>query len=66
MECINQTDVHERSRQVQLIGTIYRSAAKVAIWFGSADPEDGFLIDKMRKWNRKIDDKQRIGRSLSI
>ncbi|CAN9099956.1 unnamed protein product [Alternaria alternata] len=32
--CINQSDVNERSQQVQLMGEIYNSAQEVFIWLG--------------------------------
>ena len=32
--CINQSDVNERSQQVQLMGEIYSSAQEVFIWLG--------------------------------
>jgi hypothetical protein len=36
--CINQMDSAERSQQVMLMGTLYRSANQVNIWLG---PKDG-------------------------
>jgi hypothetical protein len=33
--CINQSDIDERSLQVQEMGHIYRGAARVHIWLGS-------------------------------
>lgn len=32
--CINQQDLAERAQQVQLMGAIYRSAARVVVWLG--------------------------------
>ncbi|KAF2489606.1 hypothetical protein BU16DRAFT_424386, partial [Lophium mytilinum] len=32
--CINQTDISERSSQVQLMGTIYTHASRVIMWLG--------------------------------
>lgn len=32
--CINQKDEHERSEQVQLMGRIYREAARVVVFLG--------------------------------
>ncbi|PVH96900.1 HET-domain-containing protein, partial [Periconia macrospinosa] len=37
--CINQADIQERSQQVRLMNTIYRSAEIVAIWLGAAADE---------------------------
>jgi hypothetical protein len=39
--CLNQGDNMEKSQQVQLMGDIYRGAAKVDIWLGV--PDDGEL-----------------------
>jgi hypothetical protein len=38
--CIHQDDLEERSRQVQQMHEIYRSAKRVVIWLGEA-PADG-------------------------
>ncbi|KIW00151.1 uncharacterized protein PV09_08327 [Verruconis gallopava] len=35
--CIDQENVAERNRQVQIMGNIYKTAAKVLIWLGEAD-----------------------------
>lgn len=35
--CINQSDDEERGSQVALMGEIYRSATRTAIWLGEAD-----------------------------
>ncbi|OAL48930.1 HET-domain-containing protein, partial [Pyrenochaeta sp. DS3sAY3a] len=32
--CINQDDAKERSRQVELMGTIYRHSSRTIIWLG--------------------------------
>jgi hypothetical protein len=39
--CLNQADNMEKSQQVQLMGDIYRGAARVDIWLGV--PDDGKL-----------------------
>ncbi|KAF2249179.1 heterokaryon incompatibility, partial [Trematosphaeria pertusa] len=54
--CINQSDVHERSRQVRLMNTIYRSAEIVAIWLGQASHDSDLAFDKMKEWKVKFDD----------
>jgi hypothetical protein len=53
--CINQTDDHERSRQVRLMNTIYRSAEVVAIWLGPAEHASDLAFDKMKEWKARID-----------
>ncbi|OJD33896.1 het domain protein [Diplodia corticola] len=35
--CIDQSNDRERSRQVAMMGTIYRSARKVIVWLGEGD-----------------------------
>lgn len=35
--CINQEDIHERSRQVALMSEIYRQASLTMIWLGESD-----------------------------
>lgn len=53
--CINQADVHERSRQVRLMNTIYRSAEMVAIWLGPAAYDSDLAFDKMKEWKVRFD-----------
>ncbi|KAF1962080.1 HET-domain-containing protein, partial [Byssothecium circinans] len=53
--CINQADVHERSRQVRLMNTIYRSAEMVAIWLGPAAHDSDLAFDKMKEWKARFD-----------
>ncbi|KUJ23875.1 HET-domain-containing protein [Mollisia scopiformis] len=36
--CINQSDVSEKSSQVQLMGRIYSQSLHVLVWLGGADP----------------------------
>jgi hypothetical protein len=38
--CINQEDLDERGKQVQLMGVIYQQAKKVIVWLGPELPED--------------------------
>ncbi|RYO67586.1 hypothetical protein AA0113_g4446 [Alternaria arborescens] len=54
--CINQADVHERSSQVRLMNTIYRSAEMVAIWLGPAAHDSDLAFDKMREWKVRFDE----------
>jgi len=37
--CIDQENVTERSHQVNLMGTIYKSAKRVLVWLGPMEPE---------------------------
>jgi hypothetical protein len=43
--CINQTDVVEKSQQVQLMKDIYEGAAQVVVWLGPAADKSDQLID---------------------
>ena len=54
--CINQADVHERSSQVRLMNTIYRSAEMVAIWLGPAAQDSDLAFDKMKEWKVRFDE----------
>jgi hypothetical protein len=53
--CINQADVHKRSRQVRLMNTIYRSADVVAVWLGPAKQESDLAFNMMKEWKAKFD-----------
>lgn len=57
--CINQADVHERSKQVRLMNTIYRSAEIVAIWLGLAADDSDLAFDKMKEWKLRLDEMKR-------
>jgi hypothetical protein len=37
--CVNQSDLDERSRQVQHMNVIYNKAGRVTAWLGSGEPE---------------------------
>jgi hypothetical protein len=53
--CINQSDINERSSQVRLMNTIYRSAEIVAIWLGPKEHESDLAFDKMEEWKARFD-----------
>jgi hypothetical protein len=53
--CINQADVSERSHQVRLMNTIYRSAEIVAIWLGTAADESDLAFNMMEEWKARFD-----------
>jgi hypothetical protein len=46
--CIDQTDVQERSQQVQLMGQIYTSAVDMVIWLGPEREDTAFILAKIR------------------
>ena len=46
--CIDQRNVEERNRQVQLMGRIYSTATRVIIWLGQASPDIAEMLSPMR------------------
>jgi hypothetical protein len=42
--CIHQADVEERSRQVELMGLVYRKAREVLVWLGAHERIDHALL----------------------
>lgn len=46
--CINQSDLTERSSQVQQMRSIYRSATGVAAFIGAADDDSDYAMDLIR------------------
>lgn len=46
--CINQEDTEERNSQVDMMGEIYRSAARVFPWLGEGDDDTDWLIPLLR------------------
>ena len=47
--CIDQSDPHDKSRQVALMSEIYRKAQKVLGWLGGATPESRSAIRCLRQ-----------------
>lgn len=45
--CINQADVEERSRQVRLMGRIFRQASRVLMWVGEGDEHSDHACDRI-------------------
>ncbi|KAI0179874.1 heterokaryon incompatibility protein-domain-containing protein [Hypoxylon sp. FL1284] len=41
--CINQADLAERSRQVAMMGSVYKAAREVHVWLGKNNPSPEFL-----------------------
>ncbi|CAI9634610.1 hypothetical protein GT037_004159 [Alternaria burnsii] len=56
--CINQSDVRERSHQVQQMCRIYKSAQQVVVWLGEWPDVDTCLDPEecQRLWLRNLDD----------
>ncbi|KAL9612822.1 MAG: hypothetical protein Q9167_002605 [Letrouitia subvulpina] len=56
--CINQTDTHERSLQVQHMGDIYANAQRVLIWIGEdCNDEAAECFELIKKTNAYLTDK---------
>lgn len=65
--CINQDDISERGKQVQLMRTIYRSAEIVTIWLGPVQDDSDLVFEKMKEWKTKVDIlKQQHGDSIEL
>ena len=47
--CINQSDVVERSEQVQRMSDIYRYAKRVVVWLGPEAPWTGLFMETVRR-----------------
>jgi hypothetical protein len=45
--CINQQDGSEKSRQVQMMGSIFESAQRVVIWLGNRSKDSDLAMDTM-------------------
>lgn len=48
--CINQRNSDERSRQVAMMGEIFRHAATVRVWVGSEAKWTGFCLDELAEF----------------
>jgi hypothetical protein len=64
--CINQKDVVERGAQVQLMGSIYRSADRVIVWLGDDCNNSSLVMNWMGAEgpSRFIDDEHRFLNAL--
>jgi hypothetical protein len=47
--CINQRDIEERSKQVQLMQQIYKNARRVVIYIGEATPESDRAMNFLKQ-----------------
>lgn len=52
--CINQKDKDERSAQVTIMGTLYRSAQRVVVWLGEESENSDLALDFVEKLNRAL------------
>jgi hypothetical protein len=51
--CINQADTDERSKQVAMMGNIYKKASKVYAWLGEADDQLNCVFDVLREFHMR-------------
>ncbi|KAL8795921.1 MAG: hypothetical protein Q9195_001665 [Heterodermia aff. obscurata] len=47
--CINQNDTTEKSRQVAMMGLIYKSARQVICWLGQTDDSVGDAVETLKR-----------------
>lgn len=52
--CIDQNNLQERSKQVALMNSIYRSAELVTIWLGAAADDSDIAFTRMREWGSRF------------
>jgi hypothetical protein len=65
--CINQTDMAERSKQVSVMGQIYKSCRECAIWLGEVEEEPIGAIEFPKTWRKaEIDYLDRLIKELNI
>jgi hypothetical protein len=50
--CINQPDVHEKSRQIPLMARIFHGASRVLVWLGHAENEEQDAISWLSRLTR--------------
>lgn len=52
--CINQTDIAERGRQVQMMADVYRNAEQVVIWLGEASKDSDMAFKYVEQLSKAI------------
>lgn len=63
--CINQNDIAERTRQVQLMTDIYSKAESVAIWLGPEDDDSEIALDVLKDLHTSEAARTRLMRLIS-
>lgn len=46
--CINQEDLDERSHQVSMMGSVYRTARRVLVWLGEGDEDTDYTLKTLK------------------
>jgi hypothetical protein len=49
--CIDQSNIGERSRQVECMAEVYKKAQNVLIWLGEENEDTSIAFETARKWN---------------
>lgn len=62
--CINQSDIHERNRQVSIMGKIYSLAQQTIIYLGQGSTEDKLAVELLQDPSSSISDHQLVGSVL--
>ncbi|GKZ55627.1 hypothetical protein AnigIFM49718_000706 [Aspergillus niger] len=52
--CINQSDVHEKSREVQRMRQVYAQASNVVVWLGNSSEDSDVAMDMAAKQSLRI------------
>jgi hypothetical protein len=52
--CINQEDIEERGKQVQIMSKIYSNAIRVLVWLGEEISTDPLTFVLLRRWHGRI------------
>lgn len=47
--CINQRDIPEKTKQIQLMAQIYSKAARVIVWLGEAEDDGDKALEQLRQ-----------------
>jgi len=50
--CIDQSNIDERSRQVEFMADVYKEAQNVLIWLGEESADTSIAFETARKWKR--------------
>jgi hypothetical protein len=52
--CIDQSDMAERSRQVEIMQQIYTSAKRVIVWLGEESEQDSLAFNSLQKLKTRV------------
>jgi hypothetical protein len=50
--CIDQSNIGERSRQVESMAEVYKKAQNVLIWLGEENEDTSIAFEAVQKWNK--------------